>query len=115
MGLRATYHLFDLKFKLFTDNKSVSLIFNNPLAKPPLRINHWKHRFGPFMANCNIIHVPGKGNIADFLSRHPMPKTDDEIDNNDLDKEIFVNSIVNYALPKYKSRDVILKHTLEDD
>ena len=45
---RLHIYLIGQTFKLFTDNSAVQLIFKNPLAKPPLRINHWKHRFAHF-------------------------------------------------------------------
>ncbi|CAF0913527.1 unnamed protein product [Brachionus calyciflorus] len=63
-------------FDLIVDNKAISLIFKNPLCNPPARIQRWLLRLSPFQFN--IIHRLGKGNIADFLSRHPNKKLTDE-------------------------------------
>lgn len=58
-------------FTLVTDNRAIQLIFSNPSSKPPARIERWALRLIPF--DFTIIHRPGKGNIADYLSRHPLP------------------------------------------
>ncbi|CAF1005479.1 unnamed protein product [Brachionus calyciflorus] len=59
-------------FDLYCDNKAIYFIFNNPLAKPPARIQRWELRIYPY--NFKVIHTPGLGNIADFLSRHHRDK-----------------------------------------
>ncbi len=38
---RLQIYLLGKEFTLETDNKDVSLIFNNPASKPPLRIQRW--------------------------------------------------------------------------
>ncbi|CAF0863786.1 unnamed protein product [Brachionus calyciflorus] len=95
-------------FKLFCDNRAISLIFNNPLSKPPARIQRWELRLAPF--EFKVIHVPGKGNIADFLSRHPLKaRIDDNIDNDD-----YVNMIVDCSIPINLSKDEIKEETDKD-
>ena len=96
------------KFKLRIDNKAVALIYNNPLAKPPARIQRWSLRLSSY--DFVIEHIPGLGNIADFLSRHPMAALKEDID----ETEDYINSIVSYALPKHVSKQKILEATLID-
>ena len=57
-------------FFLITDNKAMELILKNPKSKPPARILRWNLRLMEY--HHDIIHRPGKTNIADFLSRNPI-------------------------------------------
>ncbi|CAB3977618.1 Transposon Tf2-9 poly [Paramuricea clavata] len=61
------------KFKLATDHKPLLPLLNNPKAKIPPRIE----RIIIKMQNLDFeaIHIPGKSNITDYLSRHPLPET----------------------------------------
>ena len=76
------------KFTLRTDNQAVALIYKNPLAKPPARIQRWSLRLSSY--DFVVEHVPGLGNIADFLSRHPMAALRDDED----DAEEYIHSII---------------------
>ena len=48
-------------------------------------------------------HIPGLGNIADFLSRHPMAALKEDVD----ETEDYINSMVHYSLPKHVSEQKI--------
>ena len=58
-------------FQLATDHKPLLPLFNNPTAKLPPRIE----RIVMKMQNLDFtaIHIPGKSNMTDYLSRHPLP------------------------------------------
>jgi len=60
-----------------------------------------------------IVHRPGKWNIADYLSRHPI-KSDDK---NELEKdtESYVSFVSEHAIPKSVSREVLLDETNKDE
>ena len=96
-------------FKLCVDNRAVSLIYNNPLRSPPARIQRWLLRLAPY--DFEIQHIPGKGNIADFLSRHPSSLLKDDILFDDDDE---VNAVYDNALPPHISIDNIIAATKED-
>ena len=96
-------------FDAHVDCKAVELIFNNPLSKPPTRILRWAMRAGHYRAK--IIHTPGLGNIADFLSKHPLKELKSD---SSQAAENFVNIIVNYSLPLAISKQQILEETLKD-
>ena len=102
-------YLIGQHFTVFTDNKAVELIFKNPLSKPPARILRWALRVSSF--NYTIVHRPGLGNIADFLSRHPLdaPEADKK-----MYAEDYVNMLVSYSMPCAMPRDLVLKETLSD-
>ena len=61
------------KFKLPTDHKPLLPLLNNPTAKLPPRIE----RLDLKMQNLDfeVIHIPGKTNMTDYMSRHPLPET----------------------------------------
>ena len=61
------------KFQLVTDHKPLLPLFNNPTAKLPPRIE----RLALKMQNLDfqMIHIPGKTNMTDYMSRHPLPET----------------------------------------
>ncbi len=81
---RLDLYLIGREFTIFTDNRAVALIYDNPLSNPPAVIRRWRLRMDSFQFK--VKHRAGLGNIADFLSRHPLkerlePKrVDDSID-----------------------------------
>ena len=102
---RLRIYLLGKKFKLRVDNKAVSLIYNNPLAIPPTRLKRWELRLTPF--DFEVEHIPGKGNIADFLSRHPTEALKNEYD----DSEEYINTILS---PEHISKNEILQEINKD-
>jgi hypothetical protein len=58
------------KFLLNTDNKAVELIYKNPMSNPPARIRRFNLRLMDL--EFDIKHKPGRDNMADYLSRHPL-------------------------------------------
>ena len=60
-------------FQLATDHKPLLPLFNNPQSKLPPRIE----RLIMKMQNLDftMIHIPGKENVTDYMSRHPLPET----------------------------------------
>ena len=86
-------YLYGSEFILYTDNKALEFIFNNNKKKPPPRIERWalkvlQYRF-------NVIHKPGKENIADYLSRYPAEVSA----SNNLFKlaDQHINAIIDYS------------------
>ena len=61
------------KFKLATDHKPLLTLLSNPKAKIPPRIERIMNK----MPNLDFdaIHIPGKSNMTDYLSRHHLPET----------------------------------------
>ena len=60
-------------FQLATGHKPLLPLFNNPQAKLPPRIQ----RLIMKMQNLDLhmTHIPGKENVTDYMSRHPLPVT----------------------------------------
>ena len=60
-------------FQLAMDHKPLLPLFNNPQAKLPPRIEWLIMK----MQNLDftMIHIPGKENVTDYMSRHPLPET----------------------------------------
>ena len=60
-------YLLGTKFKLVTDHKPLTHIFNNANSKSTPRLERWSLRLEPF--NFEIEYRPGESNIADPMSR----------------------------------------------
>ena len=58
------------RFTILTDHKPLIPILNNPLSRPPLRIEKWLMFLQQF--DYEAVHIPGKTNAADYLSRHSL-------------------------------------------
>ena len=63
-------YLYGKFFTLLSDHKALQTIFNNPNSKPPARIERWRLRLQPY--EFEVKYRPGKGNPADYMSRHPI-------------------------------------------
>lgn len=104
---RLQLYLLGNSFRLITDNKAVSLIFKNPLSKPPARKQRWSLRLYGF--DFEVEHRPGLGNISDFLSRHPS-----QAENNIDDTEDYIHVLIENRIPKSLTRDEIIRATIRD-
>ena len=69
-----TYLIGAQHFQLATDHKPLPPLFNKPNAKLPPRIE----RIAMKMQNLDFstIHIPGKSNKTDYISRHPLPEVE---------------------------------------
>ena len=105
-------YLFGQVFTLVTDNRAVQLIFGNTASKPPARIERWALRLTQF--DFNIVHRPGKDNVADFFSRHPDKTVDVEALAAQQRSERYINAVVTNALPSAITRKEVAKATAED-
>lgn len=108
---RLNLYLLGKRFKIYVDNKAIQLIYKNPLSKPPARIQRWGLRLVPYQFEIN--HIPGRGNIADFLSSYPMNRQKDENEDED-DVESYIHSVIETLVPENVQREDILKATIED-
>jgi len=77
--------------------------------KSPARIERWGLRLLPY--NFTLIHTPGDSNPADYLSRHPIGEPEPA----DKDADLYVNFIIDNALPKRITREQIARATREDE
>ncbi len=98
------------EFELICDNKAVTLIISNPLSKQPARIQRWELQFSQY--RFKIVHRPGLGNKADFLSRHPV--ADLACDDDGEIMENYIHFIINGNIPPRVSKEEILRETLSD-
>ena len=88
-------HLYGADFEIVTDHKPLELIFNNPNSKPPARIQRWALRLQAY--TFTVRYKPGPTNIADYLSRHPLPS---QPRRERLIAEEYVNYLVGHDVPK---------------
>ena len=57
-------------FDLITDHQPLQMIYGNPRAKLPARIERWGLRLMPY--SFKVVHCHGRQNPADYCSRHPI-------------------------------------------
>ena len=90
-------YLIGQSFYIITDNKGIELIFKNSNSKPPPRLHRMLLRLSPF--DFTIIHRPGKSNISDCLSRHPIDQPPTKLTNLvDTHLQHTINSITPNAI-----------------
>ena len=101
-------YLYGTEFKLYTDHKPLEFIYS-PKGNPPPRIERWALRLQPY--RFKVVHMPGKTNPADVLSRLPVsaqPPRERNI------AEEYINFIAAKAVPKAVTLEQIAQAT-EDD
>lgn len=105
-------YLYAIHFYLYSDNRAAEQIFQNPSSKPPPRIERMNLRMTPF--HVTVIHQPGRWNVADYFSRHPIDPVDGKSAALARNAEIFLNYIVSSVTPNAISLDQIAQATSQD-
>jgi len=101
-------YVYGKHFTLYSDAKAIVFIYGNMTHKSPARIERWGLRLLPY--NFTLVHTPGDSNPADYLSRHPVGEAEPA----GIDADLYVNFIIDSALPNRVSRTQIAKATRED-
>ena len=101
-------YLYGTQFKLYTDHKPLEFIYS-PKGKPPLRIERWALRLQPY--RFKVIHMPGKTNPADVVSRLPLSAQSPWERNI---AEEYIHFITKKAVPKSMTLEQISKATHAD-
>ena len=109
---RLHIYLYGGHFTLLTDCKPIQMILNNPISKPPARIERWNLRIQDF--DFDIQYIKGPHNPSDFLSRHPivakaLPDTEFE----DTATR-YLNFIIEHTVPKAMTLEEIKLATTSD-
>ena len=88
-------YVYGTEFDLITDHKPLQAIYS-PRSKPCARVERWVLRLQPY--TYKVIHIPGKQNIADSLSR--LMAANQKADGN-LSKaaERYVRAVTQIATP----------------
>jgi len=108
---RLQLYLLGRKFQLETDNKALQLILANPSAYPPARLRRSALRLAPF--EFDVIHRPGLGNVADYLSRHPAEPANNQT-HDALGLEAHVNAVIALTAPVALTPERIASETQTD-
>jgi hypothetical protein len=93
-----------------TDNRAAQLIYSNPESQPPARIQRWALKMDDF--DFDIVHRPGRDNIADYMSRHPV--TNDESRDFEEMTERYINFVSENARPTAIKMNELIEATLRD-
>ena len=99
------------EFDVITDQKALESIFNIPRSKPPARIERWVLRLQPY--HFLFIYKKGSQNEADYLSRHPINKSQSESVEAKIAEEYF-NYIIGNTVPKTMTLAEVKDATCKD-
>ena len=105
---RLHVYLYGSHFTLLTDCKPVQLILDNPQSKPPARIERWNLRLQGY--DFDVVHMRGKSNPSDFLSRHPLSAQDDS---HGVLAEDYICFLSTHAVPRAMTLVEIQQSTAE--
>ena len=86
-------------------------IFNDPVHKPPPRIERWILKLQPY--EFTVEYRPGEDNPADYLSRHPDLTTEQSRREEKVAEE-YINYVFTNAVPKALTQEEIMIATKED-
>ena len=103
-------YLYGSHFTVITDHKPLELLFNNPKATPPARLERWQLRLQPY--SYIIKYKAGKDNPADYMSRHPIVGSTPH--RSSRMAEEYVNFIVDNAVPKAMTLKEVQTETKKD-
>ena len=95
---------------VITDHKPLQVILNNARSKPPARIERWLLRLQSY--NFSVMYKSGADNPADYMSRHP---TLSKASNTEISTEQYIHAIVQDAIPKALTMDIISEYTSRDE
>ena len=107
---RLNIYLLGNEFKLLSDHKPLELIFNNAKSRPPARIERWVLRLQPY--NFTVVHIAGKTNPADSMSRHPTKMQVHSRE--ETAAEAYINFVTHETTPKTVTLSEISAATLAD-
>ena len=103
-------YLYGSHFTVITDHTPLELIFNNPKATPPARLERWRLRLQPY--SYIIKYKAGKDNPADYMSRHPIegniPSRSSRM------AEEYVNFVIDNVVPKAMTLEEVQTETKND-
>ena len=107
---RLNLYLLGSEFKPLSDHKPLELIFNHAKSRPPARIERWALRLQPY--NFTVVHIAGKTNPADYMSRHPTKMQVHSREESAA--EAYINFVTHETTPKTVTLGEISAATLTD-
>jgi hypothetical protein len=103
-------YLYGKHFTTVMDHKPLERLYNNPSAKPPIRIERWALRLQNY--DTTVVYRRGADNPADYLSRHPINNPHDRIQ--EAVAEAHVAFVTANHCPDAITIDTIKAHTAAD-
>lgn len=104
-----------LAFKIVTDHKPLEVILNNPRHQTSIRLQRTMVRMLDY--EFKVEYRPGKTNVSDYTSRHPLPRetcTRRELGTT-KDVKQYVNFVVASDIPRAISKEDLVKATENDE
>ena len=106
------YHLYILgkPVNIITDHKPLVPMFTNPHLQLPAKIERWILRLQQY--HMRVTYSPGKGNPADYMSRHPHHTNSSR--ENEQQTERYLNFLISTRTPQALTPDIIKRETAKD-
>ena len=101
-------YVYGSEFVVVTDHKPLEAIWNNPRSKLSARLEKWTLRLQAY--NFTIRYEPGRNNPADWMSRHPVGKSQDTT--SQIDE--YINFVISHTVPKAMSVEEVRQETSVD-
>ena len=108
-------YLYGNPFTVVSDHKHLEVIFNNPRHETSLRLQRILVRMMDY--DFKVKYQPGKYNISDYTSRHPVPsqRGNDKEDSNSDEVQQYVNFIMKNDIPSAITLSEIVESTAKDN
>ena len=108
-------YLYGNPFTVVSDHKPLEVIFNNPRHKTSLRLQRILVRMMDY--DFKVKYQPGKDNISDYTSRHPVPsqRGNDKEDSHSDEVQQYVNFIIKNDIPSAITISEIVESTAKDN
>ena len=104
-------YLYGIPFTIITDHKPFEAILNNPRHQTSIRLQRILVRIMGYQFR--VEYRPGKDNISDYTSRHPLLRDECSKQEQSTSKEI--KQYVNYMLPNNIPQAIGKEETVEGD
>ena len=103
--------LYGKPFIVVTDHKPLEVIFNNPRHATSIRLQRMTVRMLDY--EFKVEYRPGKSNISDYTSRHPLPLEQSGKREVGATKDVrhYVNFVTENDIPKAISKEEIIVST----
>ena len=106
--------LYGKPFIVVTDHKPLEVIFNNPRHATSIRLQRMTVQMLDY--EFKVEYRPGKTNISDYTSRHPLPLEQSGKRELGTTKDVrhYVNFVTENVIPKAISKEEIIVSTGND-
>ena len=103
-------YIFATQFEILSDHEALKVLYG-PRSRPSARIERWVLRMQPY--DFKVVHIPGRDNMADALSR--LLKNETESSSCDSD-DVYIRFVATHSVPAAMNiKDIELESSKDDE